>query len=278
MKRYAGKTVVVSGAGRGQGRAHALGFAGEGANIVGFDICADLASSAIPLAREEDLAQTEKLVRDAGGNIVTMQADVRSREQVSDVFAEARRHFGQVDVVLANAGILGHLAPTWEIDDEVYQDVVDIDLVGAWRVVKHGVRAMLDDGVRGSVLVTGSGASTKGSANLAPYVAAKHGLVGLVRTAARELGAHGIRVNLVTPGNVRTAMVVNEPVYRVYFPEREDLPSDAEFIERAGGMNPMGEAFVEPEDVTSAMLYLASDDARHVTGVVFPVDSGQSIP
>lgn len=278
MGRFNGKTVVVSGAGRGQGRSHAVGFAAEGARVVGFDICADLPSSSIPLSSEQDLAQTEKAVRDAGGDIVTVTADVRSSDEVAEVFAQARRRFGRVDVVVANAGILGHLAPTWEIDDDVYQDVVDVDLVGAWRVVKHGVRAMLDGQVRGCVLVTGSGASTKGSANLAPYVAAKHGLVGLVRTAARELGPHGIRVNLVTPGNVRTAMLVNEPVYRVYFPERDDLPSDAEFSERAAGLNPMGHAFVEPEDVTRTMMYLASDEAKFITGAVIPVDSGQTIP
>jgi (+)-trans-carveol dehydrogenase len=276
--RYAGRTVVVSGAARGQGRSHALGFAAEGANVVAFDVCADIPASAIPLAREADLRETERLVRAAGGSIATLQADVRSADDVAGVFAHARSTFGSVDVVLANAGIIGPLAPTWEIDDDVYRDVLDVDLVGAWRVLKHGVRAMIEDGVRGTVLVTGSGASTKGSANLAPYVAAKHGLVGLVRTAARELGPHGIRVNLVTPGNVRTAMLENEPVYRAYFPERDDVPSDADFAERAGSMNPMGQAFVEPEDVTRMMLFLASEEARFVTGSVVPVDSGQSIP
>jgi SDR family mycofactocin-dependent oxidoreductase len=278
MRRYEGKTVVVAGAGRGQGRAHAIGFAAEGANVVAFDLCEDVAASAIPLATEDDLAETERLARTAGGEVVTLKADVRSSEQVASVFDEARRRFPHVDIVLANAGIIGPLAPTWEIDDDVYEGVVAIDLVGAWRVLKHGVRAMLDDGVAGCVLVTGSGGSVKGTANIAPYVASKHGLVGLVRTAARELGPHGIRVNLVTPGNVRTAMLVNEPVYRAYFPERDEIPTDDEFSERAAGMNPMHKAFVEPEDVTRMMMFLASDDAQYVTGAVIPVDSGQSIP
>lgn len=278
MGRFAGKTVVISGAARGQGRSHALGFAAEGANVVAFDICSDLASSPVPLASPDDLAETERLVRAAGGSIITLRADVRAADEVEAVFVETRRRFGRVDVVIANAGILGHLGPTWAIEDDVYQDVVDVDLVGAWRVLKYGVRAMLEGGVRGCVLVTGSGGSLKGTANLAPYVAAKHGLVGLVRTAARELGRHGIRVNLVTPGNVRTPMLVNEPVYRAYFPERDDLPEDEEFGERAGAMNPMGQPFVEPEDVTRTMLFLASDDAAVITGAIVPVDSGQSIP
>jgi len=278
LNRFAGKTVVVSGAGRGQGRAHAVGFAAEGASVVAFDICSDVSGSAIALATEEDLAHTEELVRRAGGEIITAHADVRSSEQVTEVFARAVEAFGQVDVVLANAGIIGPLAPTWETADDIYQDVVDIDLVGAWRVLKHGARTMLDNDVAGCVLVTGSGGSLKGTENLAPYVAAKHGLVGMVRTAARELGPHGIRVNLVTPGNVRTDMLINQPVYAAYFPERDTPPSDEEFSERAAGMNPMRQAFVEPEDVTRMMLFLASDDARFVTGSVIPVDSGQSIP
>jgi SDR family mycofactocin-dependent oxidoreductase len=278
VKRFEGKTVVISGAARGQGRAHAIGFAAEGARVVGFDICGELSASAIPLATEEDLRATVRRVEEVGGTMLGLRADVRSADQVASVFAEARERFGQVDVVLANAGILGHLGQTWEIDDDVYQDVVDVDLVGSWRVLKHGVHAMLADEVAGCVLVTGSGGSLKGSANLAPYVAAKHGLVGMVRTAARELGPHGVRVNLVTPGNVRTDMLVNEPVYRVYFPDRGDLASDEEFAERAASMNPMRLPFVEPEDITRTMLHLASEDARFVTGAVIPVDSGQSIP
>ncbi|WP_154756909.1 mycofactocin-coupled SDR family oxidoreductase [Amycolatopsis pithecellobii] len=277
MKRFEGKTVVISGAARGQGRSHALGFAAEGANVVGFDICGPVESTPIALASPDDLAETAGKVEALGSEALFVQADVRDAAQVADVFRRARDRFGHIDVVLANAGIIGHFAPSWEIDDDTYRDVVDIDLIGAWRVLKYGVAAMIEDGVRGVVTVTGSGASLKGLANLSPYVAAKHGLVGMVRTAARELGAHGIRVNLIAPGNVNTDMIINPFVYGVYFPG-VDSPSKEDFEALATSQNPMGQPYLEPDDITRTVLYLSSDDARFVTGTVVPVDGGQGIP
>lgn len=277
MRRFEGKTVVISGAARGQGRSHALGFAAEGANVVGFDLCRQLPTVPVALPTEEDLAQTEALVRATGAEVLTAVADVRDSEQVAAVVAEARNRFGHIDVVLANAGVVGHFAPVWEITDEVFRDVIDIDLIGAWNVLKQGVVPMIEDGRPGSVVVTGSGASLKGLASLAPYVAAKHGLVGLIRTAARELGPHGVRVNLVAPGNTNTPIIINPAVYALYVPDTDE-PTDEQFQERAASESPMGQPFVEPEDITRTVMFLSSDEARYVTGAVFPVDGGTSIP
>jgi SDR family mycofactocin-dependent oxidoreductase len=277
VKRFEGKTVVISGAARGQGRSHAIGFASEGANVVAFDICAPISSSPIALASSSDLQTTADQVRDVGGEILTLTADVRDENQVADVFEQARDRFGRIDIVLANAGIIGTLAPTWEITDQVYRDVVDIDLLGSWRVLKHGVAAMIEEGHPGSVVVTGSGASLKGSASLSPYVAAKHGLVGMVRTAARELGPFNIRVNLIAPGNVNTDMLINPVVYGVYFPN-VDSPSDDAFRTLASSQHPMRQPYIEPADVTRTIMFLASDDARYITGAVLTVDGGQGIP
>ncbi|MEU0465283.1 mycofactocin-coupled SDR family oxidoreductase [Amycolatopsis sp. NPDC006131] len=277
MQRFKGQTVVISGAARGQGRSHALGFAAEGANVVGFDICGPVESSPITLASAGDLAETAEEVRALGAGALFTKADVRDGAQVAQVFEQARDRFGRIDVVVANAGIIGHFAPTWEIDDAVYREVVDIDLIGAWRVLKYGVTAMIEGGVPGAVIVTGSGASIKGLANLSPYVAAKHGLVGMVRTAARELGPHGIRVNLIAPGNVNTDLIINPFVYGVYFPDAES-PTREDFEALASSQNPMRQPYVEPEDVTRTVLHLASDDAKYVTGTVIPIDGGQGIP
>lgn len=277
MKRFEGKTVVISGAARGQGRSHALGFAAEGANVVGFDICASVDSTPIPLASPSDLVATEEQVRKIGAQALFLTADVRVDSQVASVFQQARETFGHIDVVLANAGIIGHFAPTWEISDEMYRDVVDIDLLGAWRVLKYGVQAMIADGIHGAAVVTGSGASIKGLASLSPYVAAKHGLVGMVRTAARELGSYGIRVNLVAPGNVNTDMIMNPFVRGVYFPG-VDSPTQEDFRALASSQNPMGQAWVEAADITRTIMHLASDEARYVTGAVVPIDGGQGIP
>lgn len=277
MSRFRGKTVVISGAARGQGRSHALRFAAEGANVVAFDVCAQFATVPFAMPGPEDLDETVRLVREQGAEIVATIADVRDARQVEAVFGQAVDAFGRVDVAVANAGIVGDFAPVWEVADEVFRDVVDVNLIGSWHLVKAGIATMLDHGIRGAIVVTGSGASLKGLPNLAPYVASKHALVGLVRTAAREAAPHGIRVNLVAPGSVSTPMFINDATARLYAPD-DDEPGMETLLERSRAVVPMGIPCVQPEDVTEAVLYLASDAARYVTGAVLPVDGGSAIP
>jgi (+)-trans-carveol dehydrogenase len=209
--------------------------------------------------------------------VLAAVADVRDEAQVETVFDAAVARFGAIDVVVANAGIVGSFGTVWEIGDPVFRDVLDVNVVGSWHVLKSAAARMRAAGRSGSIVVTGSGASLKGLPNISPYVASKHALVGLVRSAARELAPHHIRVNLVAPGNVATPMLLNDAMFGLYAPDL-DQPGRADFVERAAAGVPMGIPFVDPEDVSEAVLFLASDAARYITGTVLPVDGGSAIP
>jgi (+)-trans-carveol dehydrogenase len=209
--------------------------------------------------------------------VLAAVADVRDEAQVETVFDAAVARFGAIDVVVANAGIVGSFGTVWEIGDPVFRDVLDVNVVGSWHVLKSAAARMRAAGRSGSIVVIGSGASLKGLPNISPYVASKHALVGLVRSAARELAPHHIRVNLVAPGNVATPMLLNDAMFGLYAPDL-DQPGRADFVERAAAGVPMGIPFVDPEDVSEAVLFLASDAARYITGTVLPVDGGSAIP
>jgi (+)-trans-carveol dehydrogenase len=275
--RFEGRTVVISGGARGQGRSHALRFAAEAANVVVFDVCAGIDTAPYALATVAELEETADAVREAGAKGFAEVADVRDADQVQRVFDRAVAEFGAVDVAVANAGILQAGARAWEIDEAVFRTVLDVNVVGAWHVLKSGISAMRATGTRGSVVVTGSGASLKGLPNVGSYVASKHALVGLVRSAAKEAAPEGIRVNLVAPGNVRTPMFLNDTIKELYVPDLPGATND-QLAERAAEGVPMRVPWVEPEDVSEAVLYLASDAARYVTGTVLPVDAGSGVP
>jgi SDR family mycofactocin-dependent oxidoreductase len=260
-RRFDRRTVVISGAARGQGRSHALRFAAEGANVALFDLCAQLDTVSFAMGTKDELDETAAMARKHGGGVITAIADVRDWDQVHGVFEQARSEFGGVDVALANAGIVGRHGKVWEVEEQVFRDVLDVNLVGAWHVVKAAILAMRTAGRSGSIVVTGSGASLKGTPNISPYVASKHALVGLVRSSAREVAPDGIRVNLVAPGNTGTPMLLNEPMYRLSVPE-VDVPTAEMFKERAASAIPMGIPYVDPEDITEAVMFLASDAAR----------------
>lgn len=272
-----GKVVLISGVARGQGRSHALHLASQGAAIVGFDICASLDSNPLPLATEADLEETARQVKGVGGHMVAVVADVRSFDAVSDVVADGVAEFGTINVILGNAAILGERANSWEQSEKVFRDVLDVNVIGVWNTIRAGLAPMLADDRGGSIIVTGSGASVKGLANIAPYVASKHALVGLVHTMARELGPRGVRVNGVLPGNANTDMFHNDAVRKMYLP---DLPEhdEEEFLRRAGAGSPMRIPFVEVSDVSEAVAFLAGDASRYITGTLLPVDGGTAIP
>jgi (+)-trans-carveol dehydrogenase len=272
-----GKVAFISGAARGQGRSHARRLAADGARIIGFDLCAPIDTVPFTTGTVEDLAETQRLVADAGGEIVTTVADVRSQEQVNAALEAGLRAFGRVDVVVANAGTGQPFVPAWEIDEEAFVNVVNINLIGSWRTAKAAIPRMIDQGDGGSIIVTGSGASVKGLPNLAGYVASKHGVVGLIRTMARELGRHRIRVNAVLPGNTNTLMFSNDAMRRLYLPDM-DSPTQEEFVARAAASSHSGIPWVEPEDVSEAVAWLASPASRYVTGITVPVDGGTAIP
>jgi (+)-trans-carveol dehydrogenase len=272
-----GKVAVISGAARGQGRAHALRLAAAGARLIAFDICDQIPTVPYAMGGEDDLATTKVLVEKAAGQILAMKADVRVAAEVDAVVTAGLERFGRIDIVVANAGIGHPFAPCWTVDDDAFVNTVQVNLVGAWRTAKAAVPQLVEQGTGGSIVITGSGASIKGLPNLIGYVAAKHGVLGLVRAMARELGRYDIRVNAVLPGNTRTPMFDNDAMKRLMIPDIDE-PSDELFAERARAGSPMGRPWVDPEDVAEAVVWLASPASRFVTGTALPVDGGSGIP
>jgi (+)-trans-carveol dehydrogenase len=264
----AGRVALVTGAARGQGRSHALLLAAEGADIVALDVCGQIDSVPFPMATAADLDQTAAGVRELGRRVVRAIADVRDYPSLQAAVTAAVGELGRLDVVCANAGIVSY-GPATELGREQWQDVLDVNLTGVWQTAKAALPHL---GRGASIVLTSSVAGLTGLPNLAHYTAAKHGVVGLARSLAVELGPRGIRVNAVLPTTVSTPMVENEAFYRLLFPDLPN-PTAADFAARPG-LNVMGIPYVESIDVSNAVLFLASDEARYITGVALPVDGG----
>ena len=274
MGTLSGKVAFITGAARGQGRAHAVKLASEGADIVAVDLLGEIATTFYPLATVDDLDHTVKLVEETGQRIVARQADVRDQAALDAAVAAGVDTFGRLDVVAANAGIATTMAKTWELTDDEWNDVVEVNLTGVWRTVKAAIPAMLAAGNGGSIVLTSSLAGLKGYSNIAGYVAAKHGVNGLMRTLANELGPHGIRVNTVCPGLIHTDMMMNQPTYDVFRPELEH-PTKEDATEVFRTMQVLPIDWLEARDVSEVIAWLASDQARYITGAAIPVDAGQ---
>jgi len=272
-----GSVAFISGAARGQGRSHSLRLAREGVKIIGFDLCEQVSTVPFGMSRPEDLAETERLVREVGGEMVSAIADVRDQDQVDSALQAGLDRFGRLDIVLANAGILHNYKMTWMIDDEDFRNVIDVNIVGVWHTAKAAIPRLIEQGSGGSIVLTGSGASVSAMPNLAGYVASKHAVLGLMRTMAKELGRYQIRVNAVLPGNCNTPMFDNEGSRRLYVPDADEPTTDA-FLQRAAAMSPMRNPYVEPGDVSEAIAYLVSPAGRWVSGVALPVDGGTVTP
>lgn len=266
MGRFDGKVAVITGGARGQGRAHAVAFAREGADVVACDVADQLPTVKYPMASEADLAETERLVGQTGRRCVAVKADVRDLDQMRDVADRAMAELGRVDVLLANAGIATIAdGSTLDLSWEQWQETIDTNLTGVWAACKAVVPHIITGGRGGAVVITSSTAGLKGMARVGHYVASKHGVVGLARTLAIELAPHRIRVNTVHPTGVNTPMVVNDHIQRAL----------AEASASGGGtQNLLPVEMVEPEDIAAAIVWLCSDEARYVTGVSLPVDAG----
>jgi (+)-trans-carveol dehydrogenase len=273
MGKLQGKVALITGAARGQGRSHAVRLAEDGADIVAIDIAAAIPTAYYPPATPADLQLTGKLVEAEGVRALIAEADVRDQGGLDDVVARALAALGHIDIVVANAGTASH-APAWELADDQWQNVVDVNLTGVWRTVKACVPAMIARGQGGAVVLTSSLAGLHGYGNIASYVAAKHGVNGLMRTLANELGPHNIRVNTVCPGLINTEMMMNNETYAMFRPDVEHPTlEDAKAVFQAMQLLPLD--WLEPRDVSNAIAFLVSDDARAITGVALPVDGGQ---
>lgn len=271
MGRVEGKVAMITGAGRGQGRSHAVRLAEEGASIIAFDICAPVDTVSYDMSTPEDLAHTADLVRKQGQDVYTAVVDVRDYAALERELAAGVSALGGLDVVVANAGIASY-APGHEITEPAWQEMIDINLTGTWHTIKAAVPHLLTGG-GGSIILTSSAAGLQGPKNLAHYVAAKHGVVGLMRGFANELASHWIRVNSVNPTQVESPMIMNDEIFRMFRPDLED-PVREDIIGVSTEMNALPVPWVQPEDVSNAVLFLASDEARYITGVALPVDAG----
>jgi (+)-trans-carveol dehydrogenase len=273
MAKLQGKVALITGAARGQGRSHAVRLAEDGADIVAIDIAAPIPTAYDPAATPADLQLTAKLVEAEGVRVLAAEADVRDQAALDQVITRALAAFGHIDIVVANAGTASH-APTWELTDDQWQNVIDVNLTGVWRTVKACVPSMIARGQGGAVVLTSSLAGLHGYGNIAGYVAAKHGVNGLMRTLANELGPHNIRVNTVCPGLINTDMMMNDGTYAMFRPDvQHPTLEDAKVVFRTMQLLPLD--WLEPRDVSNAIAFLVSDEARAITGVALPVDGGQ---
>jgi (+)-trans-carveol dehydrogenase len=271
MERLKDKVAFVTGAARGQGRSHAVRLAEEGADIIAIDICEQIDSVPFPLASAEDLEETARLVEATGRRIVAEQADVRDFAHVKLALDRGIAELGGLDVVVANAGITSY-ALAHEMEDEAWTDLIEVNLNGVWRTCKAAIPTLIEAGA-GSIVIVSSTVGHKGAANVSHYVSAKHGVIGLMRSLAQELGPHGIRVNAVSPTQVETDMVLNKGTFALFCPDVEN-PTLEEFRVASQAVHLLPVPAVEPLDVSNAVLFLASEESRYVTGISLPVDAG----
>jgi SDR family mycofactocin-dependent oxidoreductase len=268
MGKLDGKVAFITGAARGQGRSHAIRLAAEGADIIAVDICRQIATVPYPMATPADLAETVQEVEALDRRIYAAEADVRDEAALRAALEAGVAAIGPADIVLANAGI----APMSRREEhDAWQDVIDVNLTGVFNTVEAAIPAMIERGQGGAIVLTSSTAGNNGIGGRTRgglgYTAAKHGVVGLMRSYANILARYSIRVNTVHPTGVRTPMVINDAM-------QEFLRADSSL--GSGIVNALPVDMVEPIDISNAIAWLVSDEARYVTGVILPVDAGFS--
>ena len=271
--RVEGKVAFITGAARGQGRSHAIRLAKEGADIIAVDLCRQVDSAPYPMATPDDLVETVKEVEALDRRIIATQADVRDYSAMKAALDDGVAQLGRLDIAVANAGIfsLGRLE---ELPEQAWRDMVDINLTGMWHAAKAAIPHLRAAG-GGSVILTSSGLGLMAVENVGHYVAAKHGVVGLMRTLALELAPDMIRVNSIHPTVVNTGMIHNPATYSLFAPDLDAKDRTREHMaERFQTLNALPIPWIEPTDISDAVLWLASNEARYVTGVTLPVDAG----
>jgi (+)-trans-carveol dehydrogenase len=270
--RLAGKVAFVTGAARGQGRSHAVRLAAEGADIIAVDICEQLDSVGYPMSSKADLDETVAQVQALDRRIVARQADVQDLAALTAAVDEGIAEFGRLDVVVANAGIASY-RPALELSELDWDEMISVNLSGVWRTIRASVPHVKAHGEGGSVIITSSTSGLRGIPNAAHYAAAKHGLVGLMKVLALELGRDRIRVNTIHPTTVDTPMVQNQETLELFLPGQQDQSQDA-FARVAKRLNVLPVPWIQSEDVSDLVVFLASDEAKYITGSALPVDAG----
>jgi (+)-trans-carveol dehydrogenase len=266
------KVAFITGAGRGQGRSHAVRLAEEGADIIAVDACRDVATVDYPMATRDDLDETVRLVEKTGRRIVASACDVRDAAGLKAALDAGVAEFGRLDCVVANAGILSQ-GLAHEQSDEQFQDIIDINLTGVWKTVRAAIPHFIrqDDG--GSVILTSSVMGMRASSGVVSYVASKYAVVGMMKSLAHELAPYHVRVNTVHPTNCFTSMIDNESLLKSMRPDLQ-RPSIEDAADILASYNLWDVPWVEPIDISNAVLWLASTESRYVTGISLPVDLG----
>ncbi|MFG1922388.1 mycofactocin-coupled SDR family oxidoreductase [Cryptosporangium sp. NPDC048952] len=272
MGQLEGKVAFITGAARGQGRSHALTLAREGADIIAIDIAAQADTVPYPMATPDDLAQTVKEVEALDRRIIASQVDIRDLAALTAAVDQGVAELGRLDIVLANAGI-STPASTLDMDEDVWDEMIEINLTGQWKTIKAAVPHIQAGGRGGSVVITSSLAAIYANNNTAHYSAAKAGLVMLAKVLAKELAPESIRVNTIHPTTVATGMILNDATYRLFRPDLEK-PTREDFEEAARTLNKLPVAALDAQDISNAVLYLVSDSGRYITGTTQVVDAG----
>jgi SDR family mycofactocin-dependent oxidoreductase len=262
-QRLAGKVALITGAARGQGRAEAVRLAAEGADIVALDACTTARTTVYPGSTREDLDETVRLVEALDRRVLAQVVDVRDFDALSAAVAKGVETFDGLDVVVANAGICS-AAMSWEIGLDQWHETIDTNLTGVFYTAKATVPILIEQGRGGSVVITSSVAGLRGHPFLGHYAASKHGVVGLAKSMATELGQYNIRVNTIHPFGVETGMAVSDMQVLI-----ERNPMLAPIF-----MQTLPDPISQPSDIADAVAWLACDEARHVTGVQLPIDLG----
>jgi SDR family mycofactocin-dependent oxidoreductase len=272
--RVAGKVAFITGAARGQGRSHAIRLAQEGADIIAVDLAGQIGSVPYPMATPDDLAETVKEVEALDRRIVATQADVRDYAAVKAALDDGVAQLGHLDIVSANAGIFS-FGTLDQLSETEWRDMIDVNLTGVWHTAKAAIPHLRAAG-GGSMILTSSGLGLEGMPNVGHYVTAKHGIVGLMRTLALELAPDMIRVNSLHPTTVNTGMIQNTATYELFASDLPEAERTREVVsERFQSINALPIPWVEPVDISNAVLWLASDESRYVTGVTLPIDAGE---
>jgi (+)-trans-carveol dehydrogenase len=272
MGRVEGKVAFITGAARGQGRAHALRLAQEGADVIAVDLLEEIPGAPYGPATEADLAETVRQVEALDRRIVATRADVRDYAGLKQALDDGVAQLGRLDIVCANAGISTQMAPAEDLEEESWQNMIDTNLTGVWHTAKAAIPHLKRGGNGGSIILTSSEAGIRGYGNIAHYVSAKHGVTGLMRSLAIELAPERIRVNSIHPTQVDTDMIQNQATYDLF--TGKPGSTKEEFADASRGVIALPIPWVEAVDIANAVLFLASDEARYITGVPLPVDAG----
>lgn len=270
-RRFEGKVVYITGAARGQGRSHAVHFAREGAHIAIFDLCKQIGSVVYKMSTDADLAETVRLCEAEGAEVISGKVDVRDYDAVNAFTHQVLDRWGRIDVLVANAAIFGN-SRLVDMSPQTFRDMTDVNLMGVFNTLRCVAPAMLKRKY-GRIVCVGSVCSVMGYPNVSHYVAAKHGVDGLVKALAHEFGGDGVTINLVAPNGVATDMILNQPTYNLVSPDNPTLEG-AKPAFAWGNAIPL--PYIAPEDVSKVVLFMSSDEAQYTTGSVVKCDLGRT--